>query len=358
MVEVGLTVLVVILISAACSLFEAVLYSVPAGHVETLVAHGRRAGRQLQRLRADVQRPIAAILSLNTIANTGGAAFAGAIAAQVLGEGWLPYFSAGLTVAILFLAEIIPKTTGVVYSRRLSTLVAWPLTLLVTILRPLTWTTAIVTNVILRGRKEDTISGQELIVLARLGLKTGSISAHEAEVIQNVLSLEKSSVGHLMTPRDLIYALPTTTTLSELRGNLEDVRHRRIPVYHENLDDIVGFVYRRDLLRAMAQDRWNDTVESIMLPVQFISQTLAADLLLPSFMHLHQHLFVVIDERGRVAGLITLDGVIEEITGKEIVEEFHEAVDLRQLARQRRQAAVEEARLAGRIAESGRRDGH
>ena len=353
MTEVAIAAAVVILVSAVCSLFEAVLYSVPASHVETLVAAGSRAGRQLQKLRADVQRPISAILSLNTIANTGGAAIAGAAAAEAFGEHWLGWFSAGLTLAILMLSEIIPKTTGVVYSRPLSRLIAWPLALLVSLFRPLIWVTTAVTSAISRGRDSETVSDQELIVMTRLGLKRGSIQSHEAEIIQNILSLKKFTVRDLMTPRVVMYALEVSTVLEDLRGDLETLRHTRIPVYGDSVDDVVGFVHRRDLLTAMAEDRWNDTVEKMTRPVQFVSDSVSADHLLPMLMHQHQQMFVVLDEFGGVAGLITMEDVIEEIIGKEIVDEFDEIADLRQLAQMRRQTTVDESIATGRRKPSG-----
>ena len=343
MTEVAIASAVVILVSAGCSLFEAVLYSVPASHVETLAAAGSRAGKKLQKLRADVQRPISAILTLNTIANTGGAAIAGAAAAQAFGESWLAWFSAGLTLAILMFSEIIPKTAGVVYSRPLSRLVVWPLALLVSLFRPLIWITTFVTNSISRGRDSEAVSAQELIVMTRLGLKKGSIQPHEAEVIQNILTLEGSTVRDLMTPRVVMYSLQTSTALEDLRGNLETLRHTRIPVYGDSVDDVVGFVHRRDLLAAMAEDRWSETVEKMTRPVRFVSDSVSADHLLPMLMRHHQQMFVVLDEFGGVAGLITLEDVIEEIIGKEIVDEFDKIADLRQLARTRRQTTVDES---------------
>ena len=343
MTEVAIAAAVVILVSAWCSLFEAVLYSVPSSHVETLVATGSRAGRQLQKLRADVQRPISAILSLNTIANTGGAAIAGAAAAGAFGEQWLGWFSAGLTLAILMLSEIIPKTTGVVYCRPLSRLIAWPLVLLVSLFRPLIWVTTAVTRAISRGRDSETVTEQELMVMTKLGLEGGSIQPHEAEVIQNILSLKRLTVRDLMTPRVVMYALQSSTALKDLRGDLETMRHTRIPAYGDSVDDVVGFVHRRDLLAAMAEDRWHETVEKMTRPVQFVSDSVSADHLLPMLMHQHQQMFVVLDEFGGVAGLITMEDVIEELIGKEIVDEFDETADLRQLAQRRRQKTVDES---------------
>ena len=148
MLELVVAVSAAVLISAMCSLFEAVLYSVPLSHIESMAAEGRGAGRILQRLRQDVDRPISAILSLNTIANTAGASIAGAAALKVFGNEWLAYFSAFFTLAILMFSEVIPKTTGVVYNRTLSLVIARPVNFLVFIFSPLIWLTGLVTKLI------------------------------------------------------------------------------------------------------------------------------------------------------------------------------------------------------------------
>lgn len=332
---------IVILISAVCSLFEAVLYSVPASHVESLAAAGKGSGRRLQHLREDIQRPIAAILSLNTIANTGGAAIAGAFAASALGADRLAWFSVFFTLAILLFSEIIPKTAGVVFSRPLAGLIAAPLDLLVLIFRPLIWLTGTVTNLISRDQEQAGVSAGELVVMARLGLKTGSIEAHEAEVIANILALSKKTVRDVMTPRTVMHSLPIAYTLQELRNHVDSLNHTRIPVIDEGPDDVVGFVHRRDVLAGMARDRWTATLGEFMRPVNFVADTMPGDQLLLFFTRQRQHLAVVMDEFGGVAGVVTLEDVMEEVLGEEIVDEFDEAVDLRQLARQRRRAFVQ-----------------
>jgi len=195
MFELVVAVSAAVLISAMCSLFEAVLYSVPLSHIESMAAEGRRAGHILQRLRQDVDRPISAILSLNTMANTAGATIAGAAALKVFGSDWVSYFSAFFTVAILMFSEVIPKTAGVVYNRALSVVIAQPLHLLVILFTPFIWLTGTVTKLISRGKVADEVSQNELASMTRLGLKAGSIDADEADVIHNVMSLRSKAVA-------------------------------------------------------------------------------------------------------------------------------------------------------------------
>lgn len=199
MLELALVVGIVVLTSAACSLFEAVLYSVPLAHVDTLERAGQPAGSVLRQLRAHVDRPIAAILSLNTVANTGGAALAGAIASNVLESVWIGYFSAAFTLAILVLSEIIPKTAGVVYARQLAGPIAAPLQVLVVAFAPIIWLSRHLTRLVAAGKTADRVADEELLMMVRRGLSSGDLKPHEADVISNVLALEAKTAGEIMS---------------------------------------------------------------------------------------------------------------------------------------------------------------
>ncbi len=340
MLELVVAVSAAVLISAMCSLFEAVLYSVPLSHIESMAAEGRRAGRILQRLRQDVDRPISAILSLNTIANTAGAAIAGAAALKVFGNEWMVTFSAFFTLAILMFSEVIPKTAGVVYNRTLSILIARPLNLLVVLFTPFIWLTGLVTRLISRGNVHDHVSQDELLSMARMGLKAGSIEADEAEVIQNVLSLQGKTVSEIMTPRTVAFSLSADATLQEAKENSRLLNHSRIPVFDKDAEDVVGMVLRHDLLTALADGRGKTRVEELMRPVDFVAQSLSVHRLLRMLMDRRQHMLMVVDEFGGLVGLVSLEDVLEEILGKEIVDESDQVADLRELARQRRQKTL------------------
>lgn len=340
MVELLITVGIVVGVSAMCSLFEAVLYSVPASHVESLAAAGRKAGRVLQKLRQDIDRPIAAILSLNTIANTAGAAVAGVIAVRVFGQAWLVYFSAVFTLLILLFSEVIPKTAGVTYSRTLAGTIARPLQLLVWIFTPLIWLTQFATRLLTRDGKEQPISARELIVMAKLGHKTGGIEVGEMKVIQGILSLGEKSVREIMTPRTVIFSLSSGMTVKEVQEQVGVLNHGRVPVYGEDAEDIIGVVHRREMLSALAQGKGETKLEALMRPPEFVGDTMFADRLLQILLERRQHMVIVCDEFGGLAGLVTLEDVLEEILGREIVDEFDQVADMRELARRRRRQLV------------------
>ena len=345
MIELAVAVVLAVSISAMCSLFEAVLYSVPIGHIESLAESGHSSGRILRALRARVDRPIAAILSLNTIANTAGAAIAGAAAVRVFGNENLVLFSVFFTLAILLLSEVIPKTLGVVYARPLASPIARPLLALVWIFRPIVWSTGKLTRLMTRGGPASEVSAQEITVLARLGLKAGTIDAGKAAVIENILSLDERDVRDIMTPRTVVSSLSASLTIGDLKDNTQQTAnvfdHSRVPVFDKDADDVVGLVLRRDILTAMAETGLDRRLEQFMRPVDFIAETLSVDRLLRRLLETRQHLVMVIDEYGGLTGLVTLEDVLEEILGTEIVDEFDPAIDMRELAHRRRRQSME-----------------
>ena len=336
MAELSLVVGLVLISSAACSLFEAVLYSVPAGRIEMLEREGRASGRLLKVQRQQIDRPIGAILSLNTIANTGGGALAGAIAARELGEGNVIYFSLIFTLAILLFSEILPKTAGVVYARGIAPWIAYPLQGLIVALSPLIALTRALTRFVLKGQQEDRVSDEELLGLVGSGLRSGTFKQYEASVIQNVLSLEKKSARDVMTPRSAVFTLGIKSSTREAAGMDELSTHSRIPVFDDDQDDLVGVVHRRDVLSAVADDRFDLKLEKIMRPIHFVVGGLPLDELLRAFLDRRQHLVAVIDEFGVFVGIVTLEDVLEELIGREIVDEFDKIPDLRAYAHQRR----------------------
>ena len=336
MLELSIVVWLVVLTSAACSLFEAVLYSVPLSQIDVLERAGRPSGPILRTLRAQVDRPIAAILSLNTVANTGGAALAGAYASRVFDSTWIIYFSAAFTLAILLFSEIIPKTAGVVYARRLAGPIARPLQMLVLLFTPLIWLSRHITRLVAIGREADRVSDDDLLLMVRRGLRTGDLKPHEASIISNVLALEVKTAGQIMTPRTVLFTLDTGTSLADAAANTQLLQHSRVPVYDDTPDDIVGIVHRRDILRAAAKDEFDTTLDQLMHPVHFVVETAKLDRLLHTFLEQRQHLVVVTDEFGSVSGIVTLEDVLEEILGREIVDEFDQVADLRAFARQQR----------------------
>ncbi len=326
-----------VVISAFCSVAEAALYSVPWSYIEKLRSEKRKSGQLLYALRSRIDQPITAILTLNTVANTAGAVIAGAAAAKVFGAQNILYFSLVFTLTILIFSEIIPKTMGVIYNRSLAPVLAKPLTTLVWTLKPVIVIIRQLVRLLEKKKTGPTTTEEELLATISMTRRSGVIKPYEELTIQNILSLDKKMVKDIMTPRMVIFSLPSKMTVAQAREFKTFWPHSRIPVYAgDDPEDIVGMVYRREVLEALANDLDDIKLENLMRRVDFVVETMSLDRLLIKFLASRVHLFVVLDEYGGVAGLVTLEDVLEEILGKEIVDETDEVVDMRELARQRR----------------------
>jgi CBS domain containing-hemolysin-like protein len=187
-----------------------------------------------------------------------------------------------------------------------------------------------------RGQASPSVSDEELVVMARLGLQSGSIEEDEARVIQNILALEKKRARDVMTPRTVVFSLPAGLSAAKARAEAGLLVHSRWPIYERNTDDIVGIVHRRHVLSALADGRDEVKLDSMMKPAHFVPELMPLDRLLRFFLERREHLAVVIDEHGGVAGVVTLEDVLEEILGEEIMDESDQVADLRELARRRR----------------------
>jgi CBS domain containing-hemolysin-like protein len=343
MTELVLAVGFAIFISAGCSLFEAVLYSVPMRHIEALDQAGKTSGKIFKKMRLNVERPITAILSLNTIANTAGAAVAGSAAAAVFGHEWLGYFAGFFTLAILIFSEIIPKTAGVVYGRNLLSPVAYCLKGLVLFMGPVIWLSSLVTRLIARDKTEDSVTAKEIRVMARSSLRTGGIKPYQEKIIERILTLQNKKVKDVMTPRTVVFSLSEHLTLEEAGGNVKKWEHSRFPVYDEDIEDVVGVVLTKELFIALREGKQDVHLTELMRPAHFVAETATLNSVLMEFLGSREQLFAVLDEYGGLSGLITLEDVLEEILGREIVDESDMVMDKRALARQRRQRLTSKA---------------
>ncbi len=327
----------VIIVSAGCSLFEAVLYSVPLRHLESMAGSDKKSGSVLKKLRKNVDKPITAILTLNTIANTAGASVAGAMAASVFGNESLGYFSVFFTLAILIFSEVVPKTTGVVYARQLSGIIAYPLSWLVTVMTPVVWMISFLTHIISKNRPKDYISSDEIKIMAQASLKTGSIERYQEMVITNVLSLGKRYVKDVLTPRTVVFSLHKDLKLEDAYNEIIQLEHSRVPVYDKDAEDIVGVILTLELFKAIVEGKKDLLLKDIMRPVHFVVETARLNNILMEFIGSREKLFAVIDEYGGLSGVISLEDILEDILGREILDELDQIDDKRKLAKLKRQ---------------------
>ena len=328
---------IAIIVSAFCSIIEAVLYSVSQSQVEVMARSGKISGIVLKKLKKDIRRPITAILTLNTIANTMGAAVAGASAAVVFGEENLVWFSVFFTLAILLFSEILPKTAGVAYAKNLASWIAIPLNVLVKIMRPLIWLCQIVTHLIPKQEKEALVSIEEIEQVAVLGRISGEIEPQQEHVISNILKLQDKTVRQIMTPQTVVFSLSEHLTIAEaLKMKEQWNRHSRVPVYDQNQDDVVGIVLSRSIMLSLSEGLEGKKLSELMQPVHFVPEAAPLNKIMMEFFEQRIHLFVVVDEYGSFTGVISLEDIIEEIVGREIIDESDTAGDLREYARHRK----------------------
>lgn len=336
MLTLVLAVAVAVAVSFSCSLMETVLYSVPWSAIERLRASGGRAGALLYGLRSNVDKPIAAILTLNTIANTAGATVAGAAFLAVFGAGHMALFATLFTVLILAFGEIVPKNLGVARAEALAPLMARPLAFMVRCMAPLLWCTSLLSRLVARPQAGPAVSEDDIRAVASLSRQAGRIKPYEEAFIRNVLSLDQKRVREIMTPRTVMFALPEADAVEDAYADPRTWHFSRIPVYGDDNEDIVGVVERRSMGRCVQEGREDTPLSAIMRPARFILENQTLDVLLHELLAARMHLFVVLDEYGGLAGVVSLEDVLEEILGREIVDESDNVEDLRALARRRR----------------------
>ena len=322
-----------ITVSAICSICEAVLYTVTASQVEMLKKTGNSAAEHLQNLRSDIEQPITAILTLNTIANTIGASVAGAAAAKIFGDENLILFSAAFTLSILIFSEILPKTIGVAYAYKLAPTITYPLRAMVFLLTPIVWLSRSMTK-LLPQRVEETISSQEIQTIAALSRQSGDIEENEAKVINNILDLKDKIVRQVMTPRTVTFSINEHITVGNAMATLTELSsHSRIPIFNREPDNVTGIVMRKDILQAAAEGKNKLTLSRFKRPAHFVPETAPLHRILIDFFDRRQHLFIVVDEYGTMTGVISMEDVLEEIVGREIIDESDKTKDMRELAR-------------------------
>ena len=307
-------------ISFLCSILEAVFLSVSHAHVALLKSQGQWAGTWLEKARQNVEEPIAAILTLNTIAHTIGAAMGGAQAARVFGEVWVGVFSGVLTLLVLLATEIIPKTIGATYWKSLAPVTARTLKVLIVVMKPVLIPLAWLSKAISPSGERPTVSRAEIEVLADIGRREGTLDEEEYSVMTNVIQLDKISIGEVMTPRTDVVGIPITATVEQVQETMLDAGHLRLPVYEENLDTIHGVVIGRDVWKA-ARDG-ETRLAPLIRPLPFAPSTKRVEDLIPEMRSQHTKMAIVIDEFGGTAGIVTLEDLIEEIIGE--IQDEHE----------------------------------
>lgn len=343
------TALLTIMTSFCCSTWEAALYHISPSRVKVLGKSDSLMGQKLAELRENIDEPIAAILVLNTISNTVGASVVGGTATAIARGGGLGISeatmvgisSATFTILILFLAEIIPKTLGVVHSDTIAPLSAYPIQWIIWGLYPLVKIGQLTTRWFQTTTTErGKVTEEEILTMAQTGARGGALLDEEVQWVANILALDDTVAADIMTPRTVMFVMEANQNVEDLREEAPSWIYSRVPIApNSNPDEITGLVMRREVLQELAGGESDKTLSDLKRSVHYVEEDTPLHHLLKAFIKEREHLFIVKDEFGGVSGLVTLEDVLEEIIGREILDETDRHADLQSYAKLLSEAA-------------------
>ena len=330
-----LYVLLALLFSFMCSVAEACLLSISPSYIAGLREKHPAKAAQLKKLKEDnLDRSLAAILTVNTVAHTAGAIGAGSKATAVFGDAWFGVFSAVMTLLILFLSEIVPKTLGAVYWRQLAGVTASYVNFLVKAMYPLIIFSEKLTQWISGGKKAQHFNREEFVAMAGIGEEQGLLNNRESKIIRNLFLLKSVDASAVMTPVSVMSAMQKDMTVTAALGMDEKVSFSRLPIYTSQFDSIVGFVLREDLLMAQGAGRGTTSISEFRRDITAVLSGTTLSSLLETLLEQRQHIAMVVGEYGETKGLVTLEDVMETLLGIEILDEGDKVEDMQVLARQ------------------------
>ena len=325
--------IVAIALSALCSMLEATLLSTPLSFVTGLEEQGAKGAARLKRLKQDPDRPISAILCLNTIANTVGASIVGSLVYEVYGDALVGVFSTIFTFAILIFAEIIPKTIGANYWRSLAIPASAIISMMIFVSFPLVWVLELLQKRISSNAHQVSVSREDISAMVSVATEEEVIETEEKKMIQNLLKLDEITAHEIMTPSTVVEMAEGQMTIKEFYDS--DLTHSRILVYDEENDEyVIGYVLRQTVLEEMAEDKFSRTIREISRPILTFPENESVGNIWEKFLEKKEHISVIIDEYGTFRGIVTLEDVIETMLGQEIVDETDEVVDMQEYAKE------------------------
>ena len=326
--------LISVLLSALCSMLEATLLSTPLSYITALEEQGIKGSQLLKRLKQSPDRAISAILCLNTIANTVGASIVGSLVYDVYGSAIVGVFSTIFTFTILIFSEIIPKTIGTSYWRKLAIPAASVINAMIFIMFPLVWLLEHLTHIISSKSTQVSVSREDISAMVSVATEEEVIEKDEKKMIQNLLKLDEITAHEIMTPSTVVEMAEGNMTVREFYDSA-DLTHSRILVFDDdNSDYVIGYVLRQTVLAKMAEDKFKTRIRDISRPILSFSEDEPVGNIWEKFLEKKEHISVIIDEYGTSRALVTLEDVIETMLGQEIVDETDEVVDMQEYAKE------------------------
>ena len=325
--------LLAVAVSFLCSLLEACLLSLPSSYVEVLRERGTRAGAILSEMKSSIDRPLAAILTWNTIAHTAGAVGVGAQAAVVFGNNAVGIASAVMTLLVLVISEIIPKTLGAVHAKSLALPAAMTIRMMIIVCLPLIFLLEWVNRVIANQRYEERISREELLATLRLGQASGALGRRQYQIASNLVALYTIRLSEILTPRTVVFSLAEELTVRQVLTKHDPIRFTRIPVYKADPENVTGYVSLYAIRVAHSANEDSKLLKELAMPISIFPELATVGKALEALVKNQQHIAVVVDEYGGMSGIVTLEDLLESLLGVEIVDETDTVADMQELAR-------------------------
>ncbi|MEE4219298.1 MAG: hemolysin family protein [Xanthomonadales bacterium] len=341
-----------IVVSFLCSLWEATLLSITPSYAQLKLNEGTRTGRQLQSFKKNVDRPLAAILTLNTIAHTVGAIGVGAQAAAIWAEA-NPLITSVLvpsvmTLAILVLSEIIPKTFGATYWQALAPFTVNSLILVIAALYPLVWMSQLITRAMKKDKIQSVFSPSEFLAMAEIGVAEGHVQPQQSEIIQNLFELHAVPVKDVMTPRTVVTMAPENMTIREFFETNKKLPFSRIPLHEEGKNEAVtGYFMKDTMLQSLLHDMGEQSLSTMKRKITVVPDSQGIHDVFDNFLENQEQIALVVDEFGGMAGIVTMEDLIETLLGTEIIDEYDDVADMRAVAKRKWEAHVREHGLIG-----------
>lgn len=322
-------------VSFLCSIMESVLLSTPQSFLIVKHDKGHKWAKLFMDLKLNIDKPLSAILSLNTVAHTVGAAGVGAQAVKVFGEAYFGIASAILTLLILVVTEIIPKTIGARYWRKLTKITYYTIKAMIYVTYPLVLMSAVITRLLSDNSEDMTTSREEIAALASIGADEGLFSDKENIIIQNILKLKNVRVKEIMTPRVVVALADENLPLINFLENKDYLKFSRIPVYTDNEENITGYVFRQEVFENLAEDKHDLKLKDVKHDILIVPDSLMLFSLWERLLENKEHLALIVDEYGGVDGVVTMEDIIETLLGMEIMDEKDTVVDMQKYAIER-----------------------
>lgn len=326
--------LIAILTSFLCSILEAVLLSITPSYIASKVNEGKSYALTLQKFKENIDTPLAAILTINTFANTIGAVGVGVQAQKLWGNEYLTITSAVLTVTILIFSEIIPKTLGANYWKNLAPVVP-PLLkgMIYSPFFPIIVFARFITKKLQKDKNQSALSRSEFHAMAEIGVKEGIFKEEESRILMNLMVFNKVSVKNIMTPRTVVFAAEDHLSIQDFFQNNDKIRFSRIPVYKNDIDNITGYVLKDDIMQDLIDKKQHKTLKDLSREIKVVNEQMPIVRLFYKLIEEKEHIAMVVGEYGEMEGIVTMEDIIETLLGTEIMDELDNVEDMQEQAK-------------------------